>query len=256
MRFMDKPYRNLIREMVYSQFAVRDQNSILGLIWSFLNPMLMVAVLFLYFRMNAGRDVKHYGIYLLLGTIHYTHFSNTTSAGMNALNSMAHLTRNTVLPKETLVIGSVLAMSLEFGVSMIFCLVLGFFSGIPMTRAMMALPLIMVLQLMFAMWLSLLLAAARVFVKDLTHLYQVCLRILFFVTPVFYTAAFLRSPTAQRLLQFNPLAQLIGFSRRVVIDGHLFPWHLFLLLCAAHGVALWAAIRCFKRYESYFAEYV
>jgi ABC-2 type transport system permease protein len=256
MQFMDKAYRNLISEMVYSQFAVSDHNSLLGLLWSFLNPVLMVAVLFAYFRMNAGREVPHYGIYLLLGTIHYTHFSNTTSAGMNALNSMSQLTRHTVLPKETLVIGSVLATSLEFVVSMIFCLVLGILSGIPVTRVIIALPLIMLLQVVFVMWVSLLLSATRVFVKDLTHVYQVFLRLLFFLTPIFYAGAFLKNPIALRMLQFNLLAHLIDFSRDLIIRGHLFSWQLFALLCAVHTLGLWGAIRWFRRCEPRFAEYV
>jgi ABC-2 type transport system permease protein len=242
--------------MAWSQFTVRDQNSVLGVLWSFLNPVLMVAVLFAYFRMNAGRDVKHYGIYLLLGTIHFTHFSNATSGAMNALQSMAQLTRHTVLPKETLVIGSVLASSFEFGISMIFCLILARFSGIPVTAGLIALPLIIILQLMFVMWVSFLLSTVRVFIKDLTHVYQVFLRLLFFSTPIFYAPAFLKGPVAQRLLRFNPLAHLIGFSRELVIQGHLFPVTMFLALCAVHGFALWGAFRWFKRCEPSFAEYV
>jgi ABC-2 type transport system permease protein len=256
MRFMDRPYRNLVREVTYSQFAVRDQNSILGLIWSFLNPVVMVGVLFLYFRMNAGRDVKHYGIYLLLGMIHYTYFSNTTSVAMNSLSSMAQLTRHVVLPKEVLVIGSVMAASLEFAVSMAFCVVLALFSGIPLTRGIVALLPIMLLQLLFVMWVSFLLSSARVFVKDLTHVYQVFLRLLFFATPIFYASAFLQNPFAQRMLVFNPLAQLIGFSRSTIIDGTFFSWRIFLVLCAIHTVALWGAFRWFKRCEPRFAEYV
>ncbi len=256
MQFMDKPYRNLLREMTFSQFAVRDQNSVLGMLWSFVNPVLMVGVLFAYFRMNAGATIQHYGIYLLFGMIHYTHFSNTTAAAMNSLSGMAQLTRHTVLPKEVLVIGSVLATSMEFAVSMAFCLVLACITGVPITGGMAILPAVILLQLMFVMWVSLLLAAARVFVKDLTHLYQVFLRLLFFTTPIFYAAAFLRNPFAQRMLRFNPLAQLIGFSRTLVIEGQWISWKLFLALCVIHALALWGAFRCFKRYEPRFAEYV
>jgi ABC-type polysaccharide/polyol phosphate export permease len=256
MKFMDKPYRNLIREVAYSQYAVRDQNSILGLLWSFLNPLLMMAVLFAYFRFNAGRDVKHYPVFLLLGMVHYTHFSNTTTSAMNVLTSMAQLTRHTILPKEALVIGSVLASSVDFGVSMLVCLVLACLSGIPATRAMLGLPLIVLLQLMFVMWVSFLLSAARAFVKDLSHIYQVVLRLLFFTTPIFYATAFLRSSLAQQMVRFNPLAHLIGFSRTSIIDGEMFPVKVFLALVAINALALWGALRWFKRCEPSFAEYV
>jgi ABC-type polysaccharide/polyol phosphate export permease len=256
MRFMDKPYRNLVREVAYSQYAVRDQSSILGLLWSFLNPLLMMAVLFAYFRMNAGRDVKHYAIFLLLGMIHYTHFSNSTSAAMNVLVFTAQLTRNTILPKEVLVIGTVLATSVEFIVSMLVCVVLACLTGTPVSWAILGLPLVVFLQLLFVMWVSFLLSAARVFVKDLSHFYQVLLRLLFFATPIFYATAFLESPLAQRLVRFNPLANMIGLSRALVIDGRMFPMGIFLALAAIHALALWGAFRWFKRREPSFAEYV
>jgi ABC-type polysaccharide/polyol phosphate export permease len=256
MKFMDKPYRNLIREVAYAQYAVRDQNSILGLLWSFLNPLLMVAVLFAYFRMNAGLNVKHYAIFLLLGMVHYTHFSNSTGSAMNALILSAHLTRHAILPKEVLVIGSVLATSVEFLISMLVCVVLAPFVGIPASWAMLGLPLIVILQLLFVMWVSFLLASGRVFVKDLSHVYQVLLRLLFFATPIFYETKFLGSRLAQQLVRLNPLAALIGLSRNSVIDGHMFAANVFLALVSIHALALWGAFRWFKRCEPSFAEYV
>jgi len=248
MKFMDKPYRNLVREMAYSQYAVRDQNTILGLLWSFLNPLLVMVVLFAYFRLNAGRDVKHYIVFLLLGMIHYTHFSNSTSAAMNILTTMPQLTRHTILPKEVLVIGSVLSTSVEFVALMLVSVALAWLTGVPPSWAIL-------LQLLFVMWVSLLLAAARVFVKDLHHIYQVLLRILFFATPIFYATTFLENPLALQLVRFNPLAGLMGLSRRSVIEGQMLsPW-VFLVLAAIHAVALWGAFRWFKRCEPSFAEY-
>ena len=256
MKFMGKPYRNLVREVAHAQYAVRDQNTVLGILWSFLNPLLMMAVLFAYFRMNAGRDVKHYAVFLLLGMVHYTHFSNSTTAAMNVLIGSAQLTRHAILPKEVLVIGSVLATSVEFVASMVVCVALACFTGIPISWAMLGLPLIVILQLVFVMWVSLLLSSARVFVKDLSHVYQVLLRLLFFATPIFYATQFLENPLAQQLVRFNPLAGLIGLSRNSVIDGRIFPAGVFLALAAIHACALWAAFRWFKRCEPSFAEYV
>jgi ABC-type polysaccharide/polyol phosphate export permease len=256
MQFMGRPYRNLVREVAYSQFAVRDQNSILGVLWSFLNPLLTMAVLFAYFRLSAGRDVKHYAVFLLLGMIHYTHFSNSTTSAMNILVATAHLTRNTILPKEVLVIGSVLATSVEFVASMLVCVLVACLTGIPLSWAMLSISLIILLQMLFVMWVSFLLSAARVFVKDLSHVYQVLLRLLFFATPIFYVAQFLQSPLAQQVIRINPLANLISLSRGSVIDGQMFPLRVFLVLAAIHAAALWVAFRWFKRCEPSFAEYV
>jgi ABC-type polysaccharide/polyol phosphate export permease len=106
------------------------------------------------------------------------------------------------------------------------------------------------------MWVSVLLSAVRVFVKDLAHIYSVLLRMLFFSTPIFYATAFLKNATAQELVRLNPLAGLIGLSRTAVIDGRIFPLGVFLTLAAIHVAALWGSFRWFKRCEPNFAEYV
>jgi len=255
MKFMDKPYCRLVREVAYSQYVVRDQNSVLGLLWSFLNPLLMMGMLFAYFHMNAGRDVKHYAIFLLLGMVHYTHFSNSTSLAMNALIASPQLARHVILPKEVLVIGSVLASSVEFVASLLVCVALACFTGIPISWAMLGLPFVVLLQILFVTWVSLLLSAAQVFVRDLSHIYQVLLRLLFFATPIFYAKAFLRNSLALEMVRFNLLASLIGLSRGSVIEGQMLSFRAFLTLAAIHTAALWAAFRWFKRREPSFAEY-
>jgi ABC-2 type transport system permease protein len=188
--------------------------------------------------------------------VHYTHFSNSTSAAMTVLVAAAQSVRHTILPKEVLVIGSVLATSVEFLVSMVVCVALAWFTGIPLSWAMLGLPLVVALQLVFVMWVSFLLSAARVFVKDLNHIYAVLLRLLFFATPIFYAAGFLQSPVAQQLVRFNPLAGLISLSRASVIDGRIFPLNVFLVLCMIHALALGGSFWWFKRCEPSFAEYV
>src|ERR1700720_828596 len=109
MNFLDKKYLNLLREIVVTQFKLKDQSTFFGFMWSFLNPLVMLLVLLIFFRLRIGDQVEHYGIYLLIGIIHYTHFANTTNASMNILSRMRQLTCNAVFPKELLVVGSVIS---------------------------------------------------------------------------------------------------------------------------------------------------
>ena len=99
MKIGDRRYLNLLREMALAQFKLRDQSTFFGFLWSFLNPLIALGLLFVLFRSKLGVDVEHYGVYLLIGIIHYSHFSNATTASMNVLCSMRSLTRNADIPQ-------------------------------------------------------------------------------------------------------------------------------------------------------------
>src|SRR3990172_9319508 len=107
-------YLNLLRELTFAQFKLKDQSTFFGFMWSFLNPLIMLAVLFVFFRIRIGEGIEHYGIYLLIGIIQYTHFANSTSASMRVLHSVKGLTCNTIFPKEILIMGSVISNTIEF----------------------------------------------------------------------------------------------------------------------------------------------
>lgn len=256
MRAVDKNYLNLLREIIISEFKLKDQSSFFGFVWSFLNPLLMLTVLFIFFNARIGGEIKHYPIYLLIGLVQYTHFSNATSSAMYTLTSMKQLTANTIFPKEVLVIGTVLASSIEFLISMTICLVIAYFSGVRLTWTVVMLPLILLLQLMLVMWVSLLLSSLYVFARDIGHIYQVFLRILFFVTPIFYSVSFLEGAYAKYILYLNPLAQLMNFARAVILDGSLFSIELFSILLGLNALLVYLGFKWFKKHEPRFAERV
>ena len=72
----NKKHIHLLGQIAYSQFKLKDQSTILGFAWSFLHPLILLMVLFTLFSARLGKDVPHYPIYLLIGLIQYTHFSN------------------------------------------------------------------------------------------------------------------------------------------------------------------------------------
>ena len=249
-------YWNLLRELTVSQIKLKDQSTFFGLVWSFLNPLLLVAVLYLFFQARLAQDIPHYALYLLIGVIHYTHFSTGTSASMHVLVSMRQLTGQVIFPKELLVLGAVLANSFEFVLEMLLVLLLAAWANVPLTGALLWLLPVFVLQFILVLWVSLTLACLNVFVRDLTHIYNVFLRLLFFITPIFYAPEFLGPTLARRVLLLNPLAQLMMLSRAIILDGIPPPPEVLLLLFGLNGAALFAAWRLFKMLEPKFAEHV
>jgi lipopolysaccharide transport system permease protein len=256
MKLADRKYLNLWREMTRAQFKLRDQSTFFGFLWSFLNPLITVGLLFALFSSQLSNEIQHYALYLLIGIVHYTHFSNATAASINVLQSMSALTRNGVFPKDVLVIASITTHTIDFVLSTLVCVMIALFSGISITFAILALPLVLALQIMLVLWVSLLLSGFFVFVRDLVHIYNVFLRLLFFITPIFYGLSFVGRGVGKFVLLANPLSHSIIFTRTLLITGQLFDLRQFIALFSINAFLLYASYKIFKRLEPTFSENV
>ncbi len=249
MKPFDRKYIGLVLEIAYCQFKLKDQSTLLGFLWSFLHPLLILFVFLAFFKERIGKEIDHYTIFMLIGILHYTHFANSTASSMTTLSRMRQLTRNVILPKELLVLGSVLAFSLEFVLSMTICVAVAYFSGVQPSWTISAIPLIFFLQILMTMWVSLLLSCIHVFIPDIAHVYQVFLRILLFTTPVFYTASFLGTGTARFIVLLNPLAQVIEFSRSILLKSTPFPFTHFFTFIVVNVFLNYICFKLFKKFE-------
>jgi ABC-type polysaccharide/polyol phosphate export permease len=238
----------LVRELAVSQTKIRDQHTALGFLWSFLHPLLLLACLYLVFSGRLGTSIPNYTLFTLLGIVHYTHFSKSTAAGMRALHRMRGMAANAIFPKEVIVIASVLSDAPEFAISVAVATGIALVTGVPASGALLALPLVVLLQLTTVLWIALTMSMVRGFVHDIDHIYEVGMRILFFATPIFYDLAFL-GPLGRRLMTFNPLAHLIGFTRTIVLEGSLPDPRYVLAFLAVNLLLAWAALALFRRAE-------
>jgi ABC-type polysaccharide/polyol phosphate export permease len=256
MKQIDSKYFSLLKEIAVCQFKLKDQSTFFGFLWSFLHPLLMLLVLFLFFHARIGENIKHYAIFLLIGIIQFTHFSNSTSSSMTVIQGMSQLVTNVVMPRELLVIGSVLANTVEFLIAMPLCIAIAYFSGVPLSWALALLPVLFLLEILLVLWVSFFMSCLYVFVRDIGHIYQVFLRVLFFMTPIFYTATFLGNGPARYLVLLNPLAYVIHFARSIILNNDFSPPRDLLLFIAVNALLVILAIFTFKRAETKFAEYV
>jgi ABC-2 type transport system permease protein len=247
---------NLLRQLAITQFKLKDQSAILGFVWSFLHPLVMLGILFALFRIRAGHSIEHYAVYLLIGVVQYTHFSNATTRSITVLYSMRRLTSDAIFPKETLVLSAVAAETVELAVSMLICLAIAVVSGVALSSAVLLLPLVCLMQVALVAAVSLLLSCLYVFVRDLAHIYQAFLRLLLFVTPIFYEPAFLHDVAGRYIVLFNPLAHLIELSRMAIIEGRVFPAESVIFLLLGTAVLLLLSFRIFRTYEPSFVEHL
>lgn len=238
----------LLRQVASIQHRVLDQSTALGYLWSFLNPLLMLVVLWAFFGRRTGADVPHYAVYLLIGLVHFTYFSKSISSAMRVLDRMRHLATSVIFPKDVLVYSALLADLPEFLISLGLMMVIALLSGVSASGALLALPLIVAAQVLLVLWVSLLLSMMYVFVRDLDHLFEVGMRLLFFVTPIIYRLDTL-PPTLQAVALVNPLAHVIGYTRTLVLEGRLPPLGQLLTFLAVNFALSYGALVLFRRAE-------
>jgi len=249
-----KRYLNLLKEFTFVQFRLRDQQTVLGLVWSFLYPLLMMVLLFVMFDLRFAADIDHFAVYLIIGLVHLAHFSNASASSLHALPNSRQLVNNTTFPAEVLVISMVLSNTIEFVISLLICVGIAYFAGVELKAIVLWLPLIILMQTLLVMWVSLLLSSMCAFIADIGHIYELFLRMLIFITPVFYSLSFLGEGLALKLTLLNPLTHLMIFSRSLIIDGHAISTSAATLFLLANALLLVGSLALFRKLEPSFAE--
>ncbi len=246
---------NLLLEIIVSQFKQRDQGSLLGVLWSALNPLLMLTILYVVFNFHMGGQIENYAVYLLIGLVIYTHFSNATMAAMHVFQNMSALTANTIFPKEILVVATVLSRSIEFAISFLVCIGIAWIVGVQITSSVFLILAVIVVQTGFALAIALLLSFLYLYLKDIEHLYQLLLRLLFFLTPIFYNLDYLGDGVIRKVVLLNPLTHLATFGRNAILGGPAL-WGELAIAALLTLLLLFVSFRIFKRFEPALAERV
>ncbi len=238
----------LLRQLAAIQHQLLDQSTVLGFLWSFLNPVLMLGVLWMYFGRQAGQQVPHYALYLLVGLVQFTHFSKSIVTAMHSLTNMRGLATSVIFPKDILVYSALAASLPEFFISVVLTLLIAQGAGAPLTMALVALPLAVLAHLLLVLWLSLSLAMLYVVLRDLDHLFEVGVRLLFFVTPIFYSVDTL-TPGLRTLTRLNPLAHAIEYTRAILIGDHVLDASALVVFCLWQLALCYAAVATFRTLE-------
>ena len=240
----------MLYQTTRATYLAQEKNSSLGLIWHLLNPLAMTAVLFLVFRrVQFLQGIEHYPLYILVGLIHYNFFINSTSrCATNFLNSRS-LILNTTVPLELLVLRQTSIEGLTLLIEVLLVLVLGVFMGVDFGPFLLIYPAVFVASLALSLGGSLFLCSLSVFLSDLNYIWGVFCRLLFFLTPIFFSAKLAGDGLARLVLELNPLTQLIGIARQSLLyGGPVSPTELGLamvgpLVVLAFGIMVFRALR-------------
>ncbi|MFZ3009477.1 MAG: ABC transporter permease [Candidatus Microsaccharimonas sp.] len=217
-----KRNRVLLRELVITDFKLRYQGSILGYFWSLLKPLFMFAVLYIVFGhfLRVGETVEHFSIYLLLGIVIWSFFTEATNQGLASIVNHGDLIRKINFPKYIIVVAGSLSALINFALNLIIIFVFMTINGVQLhPSALLFIPLVIELYV-FAVSLAFFLSASYVKYRDVSHIWEVLLQGAFYATPILYPLSLVINEVGAGVAQFlmlNPVAQIIQDSREVLI---------------------------------------
>ena len=209
---------SLVRELVSSDFKLRYQGSVLGYLWSLLRPLFMFGVLYVVFThvIRVGNTIPYYPSYLLLGLVLWTFFIEATSSGMNSITGHGDMIRKVSIPKYLIVISTMLSAFVNFCLNMVIVFIFMLFGHVPFRLTILVTPIVIIELMIFSLVVSFLLSALYVKFRDLSHIWDVVLQILFYATPIIYPLSIMPKSLID-YVSINPLAQIFQDMRFLMI---------------------------------------
>ncbi len=252
--------RSLIHASANREVLGRYRGSALGLLWSFFNPLLMLAVYTYVFsevfkaRWSASSDSKsEFALVLFAGLIVFNLFSECMIRAPSLILSNVNYVKKVVFPLEILPFVGLLSaayhMAISFGVWLIAYVIL---FGWPQATVLL-LPLVIFPFALLIMGLSWALASLGVFLRDVSHFIGVVVTMLMFLSPIFYPASSVPE-THRHMLYFNPLTSAIELTRDVLYWGKLPDFLVLVLYWLIAGVVAWVGFWWFQKTRKGFAD--
>ncbi len=223
-----RKYKFLMEQLISRDFKIKYKRSILGVFWSFLNPLLMMLVQYVVFSKLfdlRGMGITHYAIYLLCGIITWNGFSDCATQAMHAITGNASLITKVYVPKYIYPVTKVLSAGINLLLSMVPLLLVtfiyGLFNGLYLTKAIFLIPIALIFVIVFTIGVGFLLSSLMVFFHDVEFLWGVFSMMWMYATPIIYGIDLLRGKAEWlvMLMEFNPMYHYVSFMRTIIIDG-------------------------------------
>ncbi len=211
-------YRFLIRQLVSRDFKTKYKRSVLGVFWSFLNPLLMMCVQYVVFSTIFKADIPNFAVYLLIGVVMFNFFSEASGMALSSILSNGSLITKVYMPKYIYPLTRVISSLINLSISLLPLIIVCLATGVQFKKsAVLSLYFILCL-VVFCLGLGLLLSTSMVFFRDTQFLWGVLSMMWMYATPIFYPETILPDEL-KFVLQVNPLYHFLKNARSCILDG-------------------------------------
>ena len=259
-------YRELIANLTIRDLKVRYKNSVLGVGWSLLNPLLMMLVFtVVYTVMLKQTDNPTFSAFILSGLLPWNFFSASIMGGTASIVGSAHLIKKVFFPREVLPISIILSNLVNFLIALPLFFGLALLIGVKLSPWVLMLPVVITVQMIFMLGVSLFLAAINVFYRDVQQIMEVVIMAWFFLTPVIWDVGMLPAskmilgvevPIQRLTYILNPMASIIAAYRDILYYGQSIGIDFFVRTAITAVIVLLIGFSVFHHLRGRFAEEV
>jgi ABC-type polysaccharide/polyol phosphate export permease len=231
----------LLQQLILKDFRVRYRNMSLGLLWSVLNPLIMVGVYTFVFMEIFKSPIPHFPLFILSGLIPFNFFVLAWTSATNSILDNTSLIKRTPVMRELFPIAGVLSNVLHLILQLLMIVGLVIYFDVGFSKHWFWLPLVWGLELVFIIGLGMASAAINVYVRDTRYVVESLCLIIFWLVPIFYSFDMVPQQYAE-LYQYNPVAALVLASRRVILEAQAphaaLMWKLTIVSMASFALGL------------------
>src|SRR4051812_34360862 len=269
-------YRGLLGMLAWRDIRVRYKQSLLGVAWAFLMPLIQTAVLVLVFTLSGAVQIDEtklngmeYVLFVLAGIIPWTLFNSTIASSMEVLTRNSRLVTKIYFPREVFPLANVLGALVDFGIAMtVFIPVYIFYIFKPLdplkpyfvhphpSAMLLLIPFVLLIQVLFIAGMSLVLSMANLFFRDVKYVMTFVLQLWFFATNVMYPIRFERFPELKWLTVVNPMIPILDAYRDCWMGRGLTNPTGLLAAAVIATLFFFVGWRVFHKAAFKFAEYV
>ncbi|MCR5143863.1 MAG: ABC transporter permease [Lachnospiraceae bacterium] len=249
-------YRDLIKELISKNLKLKYRRSVLGYLWSLLNPLGIMLVMVIVFSNIFRFDIEYYPVYLIIGQTMFNYMSVATSHSMYSVIENGPLIKKIFVPKYIFTFSKVTSDLVDYLLSMSAIVLVMIITKVPFSWNLLWVPIVSLELYIFCIGLGLLLAQASVFFRDIQYIYSVIITAWTYLTPIFYPDKILPEWLHFWVVRFNPMFMYIKSMRQCVIEQTHPDFKLMLVGLLFDILAIGIGGLLFKKNQSKFILYI
>ena len=246
-------YRELLKTSVKKEVRSKYKNSFLGVLWSFLNPLLQIAVYALIFSLILSNQQPHYAVFLCCGLIPWTFFSSAINKAAFTFIENGNIIKKVYFPREIIPISVVTGETVNFLISTIIIFGFVIFSGMGISKYIIFYPLILIAQYLVILGIAFIISSICVYLRDLQHFIGIALQLLFYAAPIVYSPSSIPD-NYQWILKYNPMTYIINAYRDIFYNQTMIDIKHILIVLLIGIIGCIVGYFIFSKLQKGFAE--
>ena len=247
-------YRELLKSNIKKEIRGKYKGSFLGVLWSFVNPLLMALVYAIVFPFILRSGPEHYVTYIVIGILPWNFFTTVISQGTFTVLGNAGIIKKVYFPREILPISVATSGLINFIISLPIILIFLLCSGIGVSYTIIFLPLVILAQYILSLGIIFITSAINVYIRDAEYIINFFVTMLFYATPILYSSELFGNKAW--ILSLNPMTTIINSYRDILYSGTLPNFLRLFIVLGVSFLLLLLGILVFRKLEKGFAEEV